>query len=94
MEEDEEEEVISHRGSEKMSKSRKEEFSPVDKFNMELLKAKDWENPQTRQAQLPDKLPTGCAKRSFEYSARHRGLYGAGSSHWPKTAQCLSMIPL
>lgn len=61
-EEDEEEEVMSRRGSEKMSKaskkSRKEEFSPVDKFNMELLKAKDWGvNPQSRGAQLPDRLP-------------------------------------
>lgn len=69
--EDEEEEVMSRRGSEKMSKaskkSRKEEFSPVDKFNMELLKARDWGvNPHTRGAQLPDKLPTRPSQRALQ----------------------------
>ena len=63
---EDEEEVMSRRGSEKMSKaskeSRKEEFSPVDKFNMELLK--DWESTRglARRSCPPDPLPRTSRK--------------------------------
>jgi len=63
MDEAEELDVQSKHGSDKMSrtskKSRKEEqFSQVDRFNMELLKAKDWGiNPQGREPAVPDRMP-------------------------------------
>lgn len=63
MDEAEEVDAQSKHGSDKMSrtskKSRKEELlSPIDRFNMELLRSKDWGiNPQTREPAVPDRMP-------------------------------------
>ena len=63
MDETEELDAQSKHGSDKMSKvskksKKEEELSLVDRFNMELLKAKDWGvNPQTREAVVPDRMP-------------------------------------
>lgn len=79
MDEAEELDDQSRHGSDKMSraskKSRKEEaFSPVDRFNMELLKAKDWGiNPQGREPQVPDRLPVRPTAKDL------RETYGVGN---------------